>query len=115
MVDFQIESVGVRTRTIKDHIRGTWRIGDIVSGAFRRKISYERRERQRFHYDTRRTTEVFTAPVDQIREYFDLLGVERGASQKDIKSAYRKRAKELHPDTSPSPRNRSRTTLQRTE
>jgi molecular chaperone DnaJ len=37
------------------------------------------------------------------RDYYDLLGVERGAAEQDIKRAFRRLARELHPDVSEAP------------
>jgi molecular chaperone DnaJ len=37
------------------------------------------------------------------RDYYELLGLSRGASEQDIKSAFRKLARELHPDVSEAP------------
>ena len=42
------------------------------------------------------------------RDYYEVLGVEKGADKKDIKKAYRKLAMKYHPDVSEDQRSRGK-------
>ena len=39
--------------------------------------------------------------ADQKRDYYEVLGVQKGATDQEIKKAYRKLAKANHPDLNP--------------
>src|SRR5437870_13100867 len=42
------------------------------------------------------------------KDYYDVLGISRGASQKEIQSAFRKLARKLHPDVNPGDKDAER-------
>ena len=49
-------------------------------------------------------------------DYYKILGVDKNIPQKDIRSAYRKRAKQFHPDLHPNdPKAKAKLTTQRNE
>ncbi len=97
--DFPLDTLAVRRRDYQTNIRGSWAVGDITSPQFKRRISDERAQ-QRFHYRTRRT-EALDAPSEgQISAAYLALEIEVGAGQEAVKEAFRKLARQYHPDVS---------------
>ena len=96
-LDFPCDAVSVRRREFQANIRGSWYVGDISSPRFKRRIS-EERARQRFHYRTRQRQDLDDAPAEQINAAYLALELEVGAGQEAVKEAFRKLAREYHPD-----------------
>lgn len=97
--DFPVEAVAVRRREYQTNIRGSWYIGDIASPRFKRRSS-EERARQRFHYRTHGTQPLDMTPGEQINAAYLALEIEVGAGQEAVKEAFRKLARQYHPDVS---------------
>ena len=97
--ELPLDALSVRRRDFQSNIRGSWYIGDIASPRFKRRIN-EERARQRFHYQTKRRQKVDGAPAEQINAAYLALEIEVGAGQEAVKEAFRKLAREYHPDVS---------------
>ena len=54
-------------------------------------------------------------PMADKRDYYEVLGVDRGADESAIKSAYRKLAKKYHPDVNPGDKEAERKFKEATE
>lgn len=110
--EFTIEKVTVRRREVtKGNIKGKWHVGDIASADYKRRVGDERAN-QRFHYRTKYTQDIphnnngrtRNGRDPRLEEYYNLIGVEKGASEKEIKAAFRQMALKVHPDVSALPR-----------
>ena len=97
--DFPLEAVSVRRRDCQTNIRGHWYVGDIASPRFKRRISEERAQ-QRFHYHTRQSQPADMESGKQISAAYLALEIEVGAGQEAVKEAFRKLARQYHPDVS---------------
>lgn len=105
MTDFAIENVVVQRRDFYHAMKGSWYVADIASVSYKRKVHYERQS-QRFHYSTKYThrPENQRSSSDKLAAYYAMIGVKADASEREIKSAFRRLALQYHPDVSPLPR-----------
>lgn len=113
--EFNIEKVTVRRKEINSgNVKGKWYLGDIASPDYKRRMNDER-VNQRYHYRTKYTQEIphnrrnsngstgYTND-SRLEQYYQMIGVEKGASEKEIKAAFRQMALRVHPDVSALPR-----------
>ncbi len=112
--EFSIEKVTVRSREVTEgNVRGRWHLGDIASPDYKRRMGHERAN-QRFHYRTKYTQDVpkdkrngrthYNGNDAQLAKYYQLIGVQKDASEQEIKTAFRQMALKVHPDVSALPR-----------
>jgi hypothetical protein len=109
--NFSAENVSVRKQDIQGNIKGSWHLGDIASPAYKRRMNYER-VNQRYHYRTKYTQDIPHSTnngqprkrTDQLAQYYALLGVDKDATEQEIKAAFRRIALQVHPDVSALPR-----------
>ena len=97
--DFPCDAVSARRREVQSGLRGSWIIGDIASPRFKRRIDEERAQK-RFHYRTRRNLALDSQRAETINAAYLALEIEVGAGQDAVKEAFRKLAREYHPDVS---------------
>lgn len=95
--DFPLDVVSVRRREFNTNFKGTWYVADIASPQFKRRINQERAS-QRFHYRTKQTKQVDMTAPDQLSAAYLALQIEVSAGQDVVKEAFRKLAREYHPD-----------------
>lgn len=98
-LDFPLDAVAVRRRDYQTNIRGAWAVADVSSPQFKRRISDER-ARQRFHYRTRGAKALAGPDGEPISAAYLALEIEVGAGQAAVKEAFRKLARQYHPDVS---------------
>lgn len=104
--DFPCDALSVRRRDFQANVRGSWTIGDIASPRFKRQLN-EERAKQRFHYQTKRSQPVDSPRAEEISAAYLALEIEVGAGQAAVKEAFRKLAREYHPDVTAHEKDRA--------